>query len=110
MSALVESLRDLAQQVRPFDPSQALTYSDCADELDKAADEIERLRAVVEAARHVLADGDKLVWHEPVYHLEKALAALEDSGDGKRGIDWSKVPETIQPSELKLWQENIDDD
>jgi hypothetical protein len=36
--------------------------------------EIERLRAVVDAARHLLAGGDK----EAVYHLEKALAALED--------------------------------
>jgi hypothetical protein len=42
--------------------------------------------------------------------IEACVEALEDSGDGKRGIDWSKVPETIQPSELKLWQENIDDD
>lgn len=35
--------------------------------------EIERLRAVVDASRHLLAGGDK----EAVYHLEKALAALE---------------------------------
>jgi hypothetical protein len=35
--------------------------------------EIEQLQAVVDAARHLLAGGDK----EAVYHLEKALAALE---------------------------------
>jgi hypothetical protein len=35
--------------------------------------ENERLEAVVDAARHLLAGGDK----EAVYHLEKALAALE---------------------------------
>ena len=36
-------------------------------------DRIEQLEAVADAARHLLAGGDK----EAVYHLEKALAALE---------------------------------
>jgi regulator of replication initiation timing len=41
----------------------------------------EKLEKVLEHAKHLLAGGDKLVWHEPVYHLEKALAALENDDE-----------------------------
>lgn len=43
--------------------------------IDEAADTMEKMLAVVEAARHLLAGGDK----EAAYHLEKALAALEET-------------------------------
>lgn len=81
MSGLIERLRD------PSGTRKALRY-EAADEIERLRDELDeyilavmterekvlRLRAVEDAARHLLAGGDK----EAVYHLEKALEALED--------------------------------
>lgn len=81
MTDLIERLRD------PSGTRKALRY-EAADEIEQLRDELDeyilavmterekvlRLRAVEDAARHLLAGGDK----EAVYHLEKALEALED--------------------------------
>jgi hypothetical protein len=56
-------------------------------ECQRAAAYIEQLEAVVDAARHLLAGGDK----EAVYHLEKALEALEN----KIATNSPAMPENI---------------
>lgn len=90
MSDLIERLRSLSAQVRPFDEVQALTYSDCADELDKAADEIERLTAEskgwendwikamhrVESLTKAHKEAELLWWNEKG-ELEDRIAELE---------------------------------
>lgn len=75
MSDLIERLRGLAKQVRPFDAVQALTYSDCADELEQAADEIERLQAVVDAAKAYIYRPENTAESHKFAALHNALAA-----------------------------------
>jgi hypothetical protein len=64
-----EAADEIERLQKAYRPADMIEYQELVAEN-------ERLEAVVDAARHLLAGGDK----EAVYHLEKALAALE-AGD-----------------------------
>lgn len=74
-NADLDEAADEIERLRAANESVAVCVKHVSDVTrgDCLVCEIERLQAVVDAARHLLAGGDK----EAVYHLEKAIAALE---------------------------------
>ena len=76
----IQLLRDLAdtlEQERAEVQSFIKSVEETNRHLDNANARIAKLQAVADAAKHLLAGGDK----EAVYHLEQALADLENNNE-----------------------------
>lgn len=78
MADLIKRLRGMAKDVRPFDGGQALTYSDCADELEKAADRIEELERGIANRDQCITEQEKDVEKLGI-EIERLRAELHDT-------------------------------